>query len=138
MVTLIAVPSEVLIYSPEYHDVNGNTIQLYNNSALNPGTRIKFRCVANVGSVPEGEIIRERSPEMVSMNSFIPYTPAQVTDIVQEKSRQDGCFYRRTSTMYYNLTQSDEDGISFRCSARSYLGGQLYDALSNQQYRVIA
>ncbi|KAL3886928.1 hypothetical protein ACJMK2_026885, partial [Sinanodonta woodiana] len=130
--SVITVPSEVIMDSPEYYDVNGNTMQLSNNSVLITGYRIKFRCTANVGSVPEGEIIWERSSEMGTMNSFIPYTPTPSTDIVQEASEQNGCFYRRTSTMYYNLTTLDDDGISFRCRARSYLGGQLYDAQSNQ------
>ncbi|KAL3886904.1 hypothetical protein ACJMK2_026863 [Sinanodonta woodiana] len=134
--TVIIAPSEVVIDSPEYYDVNGNTMQLTNNSVHDTGTRIKFRCTANVGSVLEGEILWERSPEMGTLNLFIPYTPAKVSDIVQETSRQDGCFYRRTSTMYYNMTELDKDGISFRCRARTYLSGQLYEALANQQYRV--
>ncbi|KAL3886925.1 hypothetical protein ACJMK2_026882, partial [Sinanodonta woodiana] len=130
--SVMTAPNEVLIYSLEYYDDNGTTQQLSNNSVLNTGTRIKCRCTANVGSFPEGEILWERSLEMGSMKSFIPYTPAQVTDIVQETSKKYGCFYRRTSSMYYNLTDLDEDGISFRCKARSYLGGQLYEALANQ------
>ncbi|KAL3886933.1 hypothetical protein ACJMK2_026889 [Sinanodonta woodiana] len=105
---------------------------------LSTGTRIKYRCTANVGSVPEGEILWERSSEMGTINSFIPYTPTLSTDIVQDASRQNGCFYSRTSTMYYNLTKLDEDGISFRCRALTYLGGKLYDALSKQQYRAVA
>ncbi|KAL3886907.1 hypothetical protein ACJMK2_026866, partial [Sinanodonta woodiana] len=136
--TVITVPSDVIMDSPEYYDVNGNTMQLTNNSVHDTGTRIKFKCTANVGSVPEGEIVWERSSEMGTMNSFIPYTPTPSTDIVQEASQLNGCFYRRTSTMFYNLTNLDNDGISFRCRARSYLGGQLYDALSNQQYRAVA
>ncbi|KAL3886926.1 hypothetical protein ACJMK2_026883 [Sinanodonta woodiana] len=135
--TVITVPSEVIMDSPEYYDVNGNTMQLTNNSVHDTGTRIKFKCTANVGSVPEGEIVWERSSEMGTMNSFIPYTPTPSTDIVQEASQQNGCFYRRTSYMYYNLTNLDDDGISFRCRARTYLSGQLYDALSNQQYRAV-
>ncbi|KAL3886940.1 hypothetical protein ACJMK2_026896 [Sinanodonta woodiana] len=133
--TVITVPSEVLIDSPIYFDDKGSMQQLNNNSVLPVGTQITYRCTAIIGSVPEGEVIWERSSEMGTINSFIPYTPAQPNDIVQQASRQDGCIYRRTSTMYYNLTQLDEDGISFRCRARSYLGGQLYDALTNQQYR---
>ncbi|KAL3886902.1 hypothetical protein ACJMK2_026862 [Sinanodonta woodiana] len=136
--TVITVPSDVIMDSPEYYDVNGNTMQLTNNSVHDTGTRIRFRCTANVGSVPEGEIAWERSSEMGSMYSFITYTPTILSDIVQESSRQDGCFYRRTSTMYYNLTNLDSDGISFRCRAKSYLGGKLYEALSNQQYRAVA
>ncbi|KAL3886934.1 hypothetical protein ACJMK2_026890, partial [Sinanodonta woodiana] len=136
--TVITVPSEVIIDSPEYHDIIGNTLQLSNNSMLITGTIIKYRCTANVGSVPEGEIVWERSLEMGTIHLFIPYTPTLSTDIVQEDSQQNGCFYRRISTMYYNLTKLDEDGISFRCRARTYLGGQLYDALSNQQYRAVA
>ncbi|KAL3886929.1 hypothetical protein ACJMK2_026886 [Sinanodonta woodiana] len=136
--TVITVPSGVIIDSPEYFDDNGNTLQLNNNSIVSVGTRIKYRCTANVGSFPEGEIIWERSSQMGSIYSFIPYTPTPSTDIVQQSSEQDGCLYRRVSTMYYNLTEADEIGISFRCRARSYLGGKLYEALSNQQYRVVA
>ncbi|KAL3886935.1 hypothetical protein ACJMK2_026891, partial [Sinanodonta woodiana] len=135
--TVFIVPSEVIIDSPEYY-INANTLQLSNNSMLSTGTRIKYRCTANVGSVPEGEILWERSSEMGTINSFITYTPTLSTDIVQDASRHNGCFYSRTSTMYYNLTKLDEDGISFRCRALTYLGGKLYDALSNQQYRAVA
>ncbi|KAL3886932.1 hypothetical protein ACJMK2_026888, partial [Sinanodonta woodiana] len=135
--TIITVPSEVIIDSPELYDISGNSLQLNNNSILPAGTRLKYRCTANIGSVPEGELIWERSLHIGSMNTFITYDPTRSTDIVQGSSQQDGCLYRRISTMYYNLTQLDVNGISFRCRARTYFGSQLYEALSNKQYRAV-
>ncbi|KAK3575964.1 hypothetical protein CHS0354_031228 [Potamilus streckersoni] len=128
--TVITVPSDFRITDALYED-KGVQLQLTNDSKLNVGTRITYRCSANIGSDSSLAIVWERSSILGASTDFTAYSPTVTTDIVQDPPVQGSCSYTRTSTMYYNMTSMDDDGILFRCKVRVYIGNQWYDPKSN-------
>ncbi|KAK3575970.1 hypothetical protein CHS0354_031233 [Potamilus streckersoni] len=127
--TVITVPSDFRITDALYED-KGIQLQLTNDSKLNVGTRITYRCSANIGSDSSLAIVWERSSMLGASTDFTAYTPTVSTDIVQDPPVQGSCSYTRTSTMYYNMTNMDDDGVLFRCKVRVYIGNQWYDPIS--------
>ncbi|KAK3601279.1 hypothetical protein CHS0354_040459 [Potamilus streckersoni] len=125
--TVITAPNDVRIIDAMYEE-NGVMKRLENDKSFKVGTRIMYRCSANTGSDSSVSISWERSPVMGASTNFVPYIPAD--DIVQDPVISTGCSNTQTSSMYYNLTSSDFDGIIFRCKVRSFLNGEWYQSTS--------
>ncbi|KAK3601280.1 hypothetical protein CHS0354_040460 [Potamilus streckersoni] len=125
--TVITPPNDVRVVDARYEE-GGIQLELTNDIRLKVGTRIMYRCTANIGDDFSVAILWERT-SLISTN-FSTYTPTVPTDIVQDPVTATNCSFRRTSSMYYNLTSEDDDDITFRCKVRAYLGGQWYESTS--------
>ncbi|KAL3886913.1 hypothetical protein ACJMK2_026872, partial [Sinanodonta woodiana] len=127
--TVITAPNDVHITYAQYEE-NGVMRRLENDKSYKVGTRIMYRCSANIGSDASLLISWDRSSVMGGSTHFVPYIPAESSDIVQDPVISTNCFNHRTSSMYYNLTNSDSDGITFQCKVRSLLSNEWYESTS--------
>ncbi|KAK3575963.1 hypothetical protein CHS0354_031227 [Potamilus streckersoni] len=127
--TVITIPNDFRITDALYED-KGIQLQLINDSRLTVGTRIIYKCSANIGSDSTLSVAWERSSILGASPDFTTYTTTVSTDIVQDPPVQNSCSFTRTSTMYYNMTSMDDDGILFRCKVRVYIGNQWYEPTS--------
>ncbi|KAL3887145.1 hypothetical protein ACJMK2_027098 [Sinanodonta woodiana] len=132
--TVITAPNDVRIIDALYEE-GGIQLQLINDSKLNISTRIRYRCAANIGDDFNGTILWERS--MGISTNFSTYIPTVSTDIVQDSVTRANCSFNLTSCMYYNLSSGDNNGTTFRCKVRAYLGGKWYESMS-AHHRIFA
>ncbi|KAK3579753.1 hypothetical protein CHS0354_002403 [Potamilus streckersoni] len=130
--TVITLPTKIEI-TDAFYEKDGTLKQITNTSVLHTGTKIMYKCSANIGNDPNVVIVWEKSTLDGPATEFVAYTPTVSTDVVQDPVTQSNCSFSRTSSMNYRLTSSDDKGIKFRCKVQAYLDGKLYESISSHQ-----